>query len=74
MKTHKIDKDSTETVIEIKVTNKHQDSIKETRTTRTGKRTTKTETGSITEGDQISINTIRTNTRHKSSSNFQTKT
>ena len=49
-KTHKIDKDSTETVSEIKVTNKHQDTIKETRTTRTGMRTTKTETGLITEG------------------------
>ena len=36
--------------------------------------TTKTETGLITEGDQINTNTIETNTRHKSSSNFQTKT
>ena len=74
MKTHKIDKDFTETMPEIKVTNKHQDTIKETRTTRAGMRTTKTETGLITEGGQINTNTIGINTKHKSFSNFQTKT
>ena len=49
-------------------------SSKETRTTRTGMRTTKTETGLITEGGQINTNTIGINTKHKSFSNFQTKT
>ena len=39
-----------------------------------GTKTTKTDTGSTTEGDQTSINTTETNTKPKLSSNSQTKT
>ena len=74
MKTHKIDKDSTEIAPETRDTNKHQDTIRETKSTRTGTRTTKTETGLITEEDQINTNTIEINTKHKSFLNFRTKT
>ena len=73
-KTHKIDKDSTETTAETGDTNKHRDTIREIKTTRADTRTTRTETGLITEGDQINTNTIETNTRHRSFLNFQTKT
>ena len=69
-KTHKIDKDSTEIAPEIRDTNKYQDTIRGTKATRT----TKTETGLITEEDQINTNTIEINTKHKSFLNFRTKT
>ena len=39
-----------------------------------GMKTTKTDIGSTTEGDQTSTNTTETNTKLKSSSNSQTKT
>ena len=39
-----------------------------------GTKTTKTDTGSTTEGDQTSTNITETNTKHKLSSNSQTKT
>ena len=74
MKTHKIDKDSTETTQETRDTNKRRDTIRETKATRTGMKTTRTETGLTTGGDQINTNTIETNTRHKLFLNFQTKT
>ena len=73
-RTHKTDKVSTETSPEIKGINNNQDMIRETRTTRTGMKTTKTKTGLITEEDQINTNTIETSTRHKSSLNSKTKT
>ena len=61
----------------------NQDTNRETKTTQTGMtiikkeigtKTTKTGSGSTTEGDQTSINTTETNTKPKSSSNSQTKT
>ena len=60
----------------------NQDTNRETKTTQIGMtiikieigtKTTKTDTGSTTEGDQTSINTTETNTKPKSSSNSQTK-
>ena len=74
MATATIDRTTAETTVEIEITNNNKDTNKEIRTTRTGMTITKIETGSITEGDQTSINTTETNTRHKSSSNSQTKT
>ena len=68
MKTHRIDN---ETTPEIKVINKHRDTVK---TTRTGMKTIRIETGFITEEDPTNINTIETNTKHKSYSNSRIKT
>ena len=61
----------------------NQDTNSETKTTQAGMtiikieigtKTTKTDTGSTTEGDQTNINTTETNTKLKSSLNSQTKT
>ena len=49
-KMHKIDRDFTETTPETGDTNKHRDTTREIKATRTDMRTTKTETGLITEG------------------------
>ena len=73
-RTPKIDKDSTGTTLEIRDTNKHRDTIRETNITSTGTTITKTGTGLITEGDRTNTNTIETNIKHRSSSNSQTKT
>ena len=69
-----IDRTTAKTMVEIEITNSNKDTNKEIRTTPTGMTITKIETDLITEGDQTSINTTETNTRHKSSSNSQTKT
>ena len=74
METTKIDKDSTGTTLEIRDTNKHRDTIRETNITSTDMTITKTETGLITEEDQINTNTIGINIKHRSFSNSQTKT
>ena len=74
VRTTKIDKVSTETTIEIKDTNKHRDTIRETNITSTGTTITKTETGLITGEDQTNTNTIRINIKHRSFSNSQIKT
>ena len=68
------DRTTAETAAEIEITNNNKDTNKEIRTTQTGMTITKIETGSTTEGDQTNINTTETNTKHKSSSNSQTKT
>ena len=68
------DRTTAETAAEIEITSNNQDTNKEIRTTQTGMTITKIETGSITEGDQTSINTTETNTKPKSSSNSQIKT
>ena len=65
---------STETTIEIKDTNKHRDTIRETNITSTGTTITKTETGLITEEDQTNTNTIGINIKHRSFLNSQIKT
>ena len=63
-------------------TNNNQDTNRENKTTQTGMtiskieigtKTTKTDTGSTTEGDQRSTNTTETNTKLRLSSNSQTK-
>ena len=76
------DRTTTETMAETEITNNNQDMNREIRTTQTGMTIPKIEigmtiimieTGSTT-GDQTNINTTETNTKHKSSSNSQTKT
>ena len=74
MKIHKIDKASTETPAEIEGNSNNQDTNREIRTTRTGMRTTKIETGLTTGEDQTNTNIIETITKHRSSLNSQTKT
>ena len=74
MKIHKIDKASTETTAEIEGTNNNQDTNREIKTTRTGMRTIKIEKGLTTGEDRTNINIIETSTKHRSSSNSQTKT
>ena len=49
------DKDTTETTIEAEHTSKTQDMTKETKTTRTGMTTTKTDIGLTIEDDRINI-------------------
>ena len=73
-KTTETDKVSTETTIEIKDTNKHQDTIREINVTSTDMTITKTETGLITEESQTNSNTIGINIKRRSFSNSQTKT
>ena len=73
-RTTKIDKVSTETTLEVRDTNKHRDTIRETNTTSTDMTITKIETGLITEEDQTNTNTIGINIKHRSFSNSQTKT
>ena len=77
------DRTTTETMAETEITNNNQDMNREIRTTQTGMTIIKIEigmtiikieTGSTAEGDQTNINTTETNTKHKSSSNSQTKT
>ena len=70
----KIDKVSTGTTTEIKDTNKHRDTIRETNITSKDTTITRTETGLITEEDQTNTNTIGINIKHRSFSNSQTKT
>ena len=71
--TTKIDKDSTGTTLEMKDTNKHRDTIRETNIISTDMTITKTETGLITEEDQTNTNTIGINIKRRSFSNSQTK-
>ena len=68
------DRTTTGTTAETEVTSNKQGTNREIRTTKTGMTIIKTETGLTTEGDQINTNTTGTNTKLKSSSNFQTKT
>ena len=72
-----------ETMAETEIISNNQDTNRETKTMQTGMtiikieigtKTTKTDTGLTTEGDQKNINTTETNTKLKSSSNSQTKT
>ena len=72
--TTKIDKDSTGTTLEMKDTNKHRDTIRETNIISTDMTITKTETGLITEEDQTNTNTIGINIKRRSFLNSQTKT
>ena len=58
MKIHKINKASTETTAEIEGISNNQDMNRENRTTRTGIRTTKIETGLTTGEDQTNTNII----------------
>ena len=58
MKIHKINKASTETTAEIEGISNNQDTNRENRTTRTGMRTTKIETGLTTGEDQTNTNII----------------
>ena len=74
VRTPKIDKDSTGTTLEVRDTNKHRDTIRETNITSTGMTITETGRGLTTEGDQTNTNTIETNIKHRSSSDSQTKT
>ena len=74
VRTTKIDKDSTGTTLEMKDTNKHRDTIRETNTTSTDITITKTETGLITEEDKTNTNIIGINIKHRHFSNTQTKT
>ena len=64
MRTTKIGKVSTETTLEVRVTNRRRDTIRETNTTSTDTTITKTETGLITEEDQTNTNTIKINIKH----------
>ena len=72
-----------ETTAGTEIINNNQDMNRETKTTQIGMtiikieigtKTTKTDIGSTTEGDQTNINTTETNTKPKSSSNSRTKT
>ena len=71
---NQMDKDSTGTTLEISDTNKHRDTIRETNITSIDTTKTKTETGLITEEDQINTNTIGINIKHRSFLNSRTKT
>ena len=73
-KIHKIDKASTETTAGIEGTNNNRDMNREIKTTRTGMRIIKIETGLTTGEDRTNINIIETSIKHRSSSNSQTKT
>ena len=68
------DRTTTETMAETEVTSNNRGTNREIRTTQTGMTITKIETGSTTEEDQTNTNTTGTNTKLKSSLNFQTKT
>ena len=75
------DRTTAETMAGTEITNNIQDTNRETKTTQTGMTiikidigmTTKTDTGSTTEGDQTNTNTTGTNTKLKSSLNSRTK-
>ena len=68
------DKATTEmTTTGTEATSRTRDMSKEIRTTKTGMITTKIEIGLTTEEDQTNTNTTEINTRHKSSSNYQTR-
>ena len=73
MTTHTTDRATTKTTIETEDTNKIQDMTKETRTTKTGMITIKTETGLTTGDDQTDTNTTETNQKLKSYLNTQIK-
>ena len=64
---------TTETTTGIEATSRTRDMSKETQTTKTGMITTKIEIGLTTEEEQTNTNTTEINTRHKSSSNSQTR-
>ena len=72
--THTTDRNTTETTIETEDTNTIQDMNREAKTTKTGMITIKIETGLTTEEDQTNTSITGTNLKHKSSSNFQTRT
>ena len=74
MMIHRIDKALAETTAEIEDTNNNRDTNREARTTRTGMTTIKIEIGLTTGEDQINTNTTGTYTKHRSSSNSQTRT
>ena len=74
IKIHKMNNASTETTAEIEGISNNQDTNRENRTTRTGMRTTKIETGLATGEDKTNTNIIETSTKHRSSSNSQIKT
>ena len=68
------DRDTTGTTIETDHTKKTPDMMREIRTTRTGLKTLRTDTGLTTEDDQINTNTTGINLKHKSHLNSPTKT
>ena len=72
--THTTNRDTTETTIETGDTNITQDMNKETKITKTGTITIKTETGLTTEEDQTNTSITETNPKHKLFSNSQTRT
>ena len=69
--THTTNRATTETTIETEGTNIIQDTTKETKITKTGMITIKTEIGLTIEDDQTNINITGTNQRCKSSLNTQ---
>ena len=66
-KIHKIDKAPTETTAGMEGTSNNQNTNREIRTTRTGMRTTKIETGLTTGEGQTNTNIIEISTKHRSS-------
>ena len=72
--THTTDRDITERTTGTGDTNQTKDTIRETKTTRTGMITIKIDTGSTTEGDPTNISTTETNRKHKPSSSTLIKT
>ena len=71
---HTTGKATTETTAETEDTSNNRDMNRETKITKTGMITTKIETGSTIEEDQINTNTTETNTKHRSSSSSQIRT
>ena len=80
--TAKTGRTTAETMGGTEIISNNPDTNRETKTTQTGMtiikieigtKTTKTDTGSTTEGDQTNINTTEINTKLKSSSNSRTK-
>ena len=72
--THTTDRAIKRTTIEAWDININKDMTKETRTTKTGMITIKTEKGLTTEDNQINTSITGTNQKHKLSSNMQTRT
>ena len=68
------DRDTTETTIEADHANKIPDMTREIRTTRTGLKTLRTDTGLTTEDNQINTNTTEINLKLKSHLNSMNKT
>ena len=72
--THTTDRNTTETTIGARDTNRTIGTNRRAKINKTGMITIKTGIGSTTEGDQTNTNTIETHLKHKSSSSTQIKT